>query len=119
MVGQPTLEIFKHAFSENKDPSLLAFMTWAFWYHCNQLRFNKMDCLLSQITHLSRERKVEFQHFHPVRILQQHRQHTIWKPPDQGSFKVNYDGAILVAQGRAGLGVIIRNSDGAVMTSLT
>ena len=78
-----------------------------------------MDCLLSRITHLSRERKVEFQRFHSVRIMQQHRQHTRWKPPDQGSFEVNYDGAILVAQGRASLGVVIRNSNGAVMASLT
>ena len=32
---------------------------------------------------------------------------------------MNYDGAILAAQGRAGLGVVIRNLDGAVMASLT
>ncbi|KAL4603908.1 hypothetical protein ACB092_10G157400 [Castanea dentata] len=54
MKGQPTLEIFKHAFSEKKDPSLLAVMTWALWYRRNQIRFNESVCPLSQITHLSK-----------------------------------------------------------------
>lgn len=36
-----------------------------------------------------------------------------------GSFKVNYDGAIFPEQGRAGLGVAIRNSEGAVLASLS
>ena len=47
------------------------------------------------------------------------RKHTHWKPPDFGQFKVNYDGAIFREQGRAGIGVVIRNSDGAVLASLS
>ena len=47
------------------------------------------------------------------------RKHTHWKPPDFGQFKVNYDGAIFREQGRAGIGLVIRNSDGAVLASLS
>ena len=48
-----------------------------------------------------------------------HRKHTRWKPPDFGQFKVNYDGAVFREQGRAGIGVVIRNLDGAVLASLS
>ena len=34
-------------------------------------------------------------------------------------FKVNYDGAIFADQGKAGIGVVICNSEGAVMASLS
>ena len=34
-------------------------------------------------------------------------------------YKVNYDGAVFSQQGKAGLGVIIRNSEGAVMASMS
>ena len=36
-----------------------------------------------------------------------------------GVFKVNYDGVLFIETGRAGLGVVIRNSEGAVMASLS
>lgn len=49
----------------------------------------------------------------------QHRKHTRWKPPDFDSFKVNYDGATFNEQGKAGIVVVIRNSEGAVMASLS
>ncbi|XP_023926109.1 uncharacterized protein LOC112037500 [Quercus suber] len=49
----------------------------------------------------------------------QHRKHTRWKPPDRGYYKVNYDGAVFEQQGRACLGVIIWNSEGEVMASMS
>ena len=45
--------------------------------------------------------------------------HTKWEPPDFGVFKVNYDGALFTETGRAGLEVVIHNSKGAVMASLS
>ena len=45
--------------------------------------------------------------------------HTKWKPPDLGAFKVNYDGATFAGTGKAGIGVVIRNSEGAVLASLS
>jgi ribonuclease HI len=41
-----------------------------------------------------------------------------WKPPVEGRYKVNYDGAIFRNTNEAGLGVIIRNARGEVMGSL-
>ena len=45
--------------------------------------------------------------------------HTKWKPLDLGCFKVNYDDAIFLEVGRVGIRLVIRNSDGVVMASLS
>ncbi|XP_075654720.1 uncharacterized protein LOC142624873 [Castanea sativa] len=85
-------EIFKRADSEKWDAELMAYTRW--------------------------DRKVEFQRLHPATVTQQHRNHTRWKPPKQGYYKVNYDGAVSSQMGKAGLGVIIRNCERAVMASM-
>ena len=67
---------------------------------------------------MSKDRKNEFQLLHKSVGPPQHRNHVRWKPPDQGLYKVNYDGAIFAQQARASIGVVIRNEDGAVMASM-
>ena len=110
---------FEHAFKENKDPSLLAFMAWSIQNRHNKVRFNEVVCPLQRIDQLSKERRAEFQNLHTVSPKQKHEMHTNWELLDLGVFKVNYDGAIFTGTGKAGLGVVIRNSEGAVMASLS
>ena len=119
MCGSTMKDIFKRVFSEKKDAELLAFTAWAIWNRRNQLRFNEVSCPLNQILSLSKDRKLEFQCIHPVTITPQHRNHTRWKPPEQGVYKVNYDGAMFNQQNRAGLDVVIRNIEGAIMASMS
>ena len=119
MGGKTMLDIFKHAFREDRDPSLLAFMAWTIWYRQSQVRFKEVACPLNCIDQLSKERKSKFQNLHPVRPKQQHVMHTKWKPLDLGCFKVNYDDAIFLEVGRVGIRAVIRNSDGVVMASLS
>ena len=119
MHGSTIKDIFKRAFSEEKDAELLAFTTWAVWTRQNQLRFNEASCPLNQIMSLSKDRKAKFQCIHPVTMTPLHRNHTRWKPPEQEVYKMNYDEAVFSQQGKAGLGVIIRNSEGAIMALMT
>lgn len=49
----------------------------------------------------------------------QHSNHKRWKPSESDVYQVNYDGAIFGEQGRASIGVVIQNSEGAVMASLS
>ncbi|XP_050258814.1 uncharacterized protein LOC126703786 [Quercus robur] len=42
-----------------------------------------------------------------------------WKPPMQDTYKVNYDDACFTKTDEAGIGVVVRNELGQVMTSLT
>ena len=41
--------------------------------------------------------------------------HTSWTPPPHTRYKINVDGIVFVAQKSAGIGVIIRDSDGSVI----
>ena len=41
-----------------------------------------------------------------------------WVPPDEGMYKVNYDGACFVDEEKAGIGVVVRNDRDQVMGSL-
>ncbi|XVF49916.1 hypothetical protein PTKIN_Ptkin04bG0054600 [Pterospermum kingtungense] len=42
----------------------------------------------------------------------------VWKPPEEGVFKVNFDSAIRLQEKRGSIGVVIRNSMGEVMGCL-
>ena len=42
-----------------------------------------------------------------------------WKLPDSGFFKVNFDGALFLDQRCAGLGVVVRDSDGLIIAALS
>ena len=119
MAGKTAREIFNHALEEDKDPSLLAYTAWALWNCRNKCRTNEPQYPLNQILQFARDRRKEFQTAQSTFPKQMHRKHTRWKPPDFGQFKVNYDGAVFREQGRAGIGVVIRNSDGAVLASLS
>ena len=46
------------------------------------------------------------------------RQHARWTPPPSDWYKANFDAAIFNDVGRAGLGVIIRDSQGLTMAAL-
>ncbi|KAL4621404.1 hypothetical protein ACB092_06G225000 [Castanea dentata] len=119
MQGQTAKEIFKRALEEDRNATLLAFTSWAIWNRRNQIRTGQTAWPLNQIPNTSKERKIEFQLLHPSNPKQQHKKHTRWKPPAEDNLKVNYDGAIFQEQGRACIGVVIRNSAGGVMASLS
>nr|XP_023880914.1 uncharacterized protein LOC111993302 [Quercus suber] len=42
-----------------------------------------------------------------------------WMPPPQGQYNVNTDGAVFANQRKVGLGVVIRDSNGDVITALS
>ena len=113
------MENFKRAFEERMDVELLAFTSWAVCNRRNQVRLKQQACPLDQIHVLSTDRKNEFQLLHQQTGTPQHRKHVRWKPPDQGCYKINYNGVVFNQQEKAGLGVVIRNEEGAVMASMT
>ena len=43
----------------------------------------------------------------------------IWKPPDPGTLKTNFDGSIFEDLGAAGIGIVVRNSSGTIVAALS
>ena len=48
-----------------------------------------------------------------------HSEDLRWKPPNSGLYKINFNGALFLDQGCAGLGVVIRDSDGLIIAALS
>ncbi len=97
-------------------------VTWSIWYHrnCQQLDhpIEEIHCLLLRSLELLTE-------FHQAQDDSPPKPGTPrpaclvkWEPPSVGIYKENFDGAIFVETSEAGIGVIIRNDQGAIMASL-
>ena len=73
--------------------------------------------ILQSATHLveefwlTNEEKTEYQ-ADPVPMA-------TWQPPSQGFYKVNMDGVVFTNRKQVGVGVIIRNGNGEVITALS
>ena len=94
---------------------------WSVWTQWNQVRLNKPSCSLHLISFLAKERLQEFLALNPHPPL--HRTASPlaqkWKPPQLRLVKINYDGARFTAENRVGIGVVIHDSEGMVLGSLS
>ena len=62
---------------------------------------------------------LEFKKFHKPPVKQLRPAIPVWKPPTAETSKTNVDGAIFENEGEAGIAVVIQNSYGEVMASLS
>ena len=104
---------------ENRDPALFSMTAWVLWNRRNNLRLGKPTVVLSQVLKEAKERLQEFSQQPNPAPPTTVRPATCWRPPDKSCFKVNFDGALFCQEHRAGIGVVIRNEEGAVITSLS
>ena len=92
---------------------------WSVWTQKNQTRLNKPHSTLSQIASSARARLDEFIAAQPVANLPQRNPRVSWQPPPCDLYKINYDGATFEHEGKSGIGVIIGDSHGAAIASLS
>ena len=62
---------------------------------------------------------LEFMKFHKPPVKQLRPAIPVWKPSTAETSKTNFDGAIFENEGEAGIAVVIQNSYGEVMASLS
>ncbi|XP_075663284.1 uncharacterized protein LOC142632844 [Castanea sativa] len=96
-----------------------AIVIWNLWNHRNNLRLGKVALPIDRITEHARERRLEALAPPVLHIPKRNQHQKIWSPPEAHGFKANYDAATFVEESKAGLGVVIRNSNGLVLASLT
>ena len=111
-------ELLKRIQSKPHTVALFAAMAWSIWYHRNKLRLDEPSRPLGQIRSFAREYIRDFQTLNYflscfVRIASRK-----WCPPVDDVWKVNFDGANSGESDKAGIGVVIRDSRGAVKAAL-
>ena len=94
-------------------------VAWAIWNRRNNLRLGKPAAPLSELIPQAQDRLRKFKLYNFSTIIPMGRPPTSWQAPNSNTYKVNFDGALFAAENSAGLGVVIRNSEGQVMLSLS
>ena len=105
---------------EGKSLELLAFMAWSVWDQRNKAHLNLQSSPLHQVAAQSRTRLVHYRadlQASEVQVGSHGSGANRWTAPLNGFVKVNFDGANAEASRLSGVGVVIRNSNGAVLAS--
>ena len=104
-----------------------AFVAWSIWHTCNASRM-KIPCLpYARLYQDSMDRLQEYQAAQtldepadsPVLDQEIHQAPTKWRPTCSNIYKANFDGAVFQELHKAGIGVVIRNSNGEVIGILS
>ena len=99
---------------------LFTTIAWHLWTRRNKLRLNEDAIPLNRVVLEAKRFLSLYQRSGSKSSRQQSRPKTIkWTPPNQHSFKTNFDGAIFSDKGEAGLGVVIQDHAGEIIAALS
>ena len=100
----------------------MASVMWTIWHRRNQVRTSSKEYLLSQVIPAASQALASF-HDSVFAIPKQSRHNAptqiSWSPPRVGTIKVNFDGAIFKDIRKAGIRVIVRDSNGQAIASMS
>ena len=112
-------DVFQKIRSKPALVPLFATMAWSIWYQRNKFRLKDNLLPLHNIVGFAKNYLGKF------KSLDRPRPHYCspilrrWLPPTAGSVKMNYDGAMFRESDNAGIGVVIRDSEGQVLATLS
>ena len=98
---------------------LFATTDWSIWCRRNKARLNEPVMPLQRVAVEAHHYLVTYRSRNSIMQKKQPQSRTRWRPPPLGRYKTNFDGAVFEETGEAGIGVVIRNSAGEVMASLS
>ncbi|KAL0009992.1 hypothetical protein SO802_005100 [Lithocarpus litseifolius] len=114
------LEVFQMCLEKSHPSDLFAMIVYLIWFRRNKLRVGETVADLKLINSMAKDALLEFQQAFPAPPNPPPaRSITKWLPPPKDWVKANFDGAIFQGRDEAGIGIIIRNDHGLVMTTLT
>ena len=98
---------------------LFAVTAWSIWYQRNKARLNDNPLPICNIADYAKNYLCEFKELDSHHSHRRRVSPTRWQPPSAGSVKTNYDGAMFAESNMAGIGVVVRNSEGRVLAALS
>ena len=100
---------------------LFAIQVWSIWNHRNKLRLNHSCCLTKELQNMAEDSWNEIQRsnlrLNRFSSSSSSTHQALWTTtPD--SYKINYDGALSIADNKSGIGIVVRDCHGEVIASL-
>ena len=92
---------------------------WFIWNQRNKIRVKDIVAPLEKTSDLAQQYLMEFQQLRSKPVTKKLPKKVIWKPPDAGLLKTNFDGAVFEDLGAAGIGIVVHNSSGEVLATLS
>ena len=91
----------------------IAMLLWAIWFRKNQIRVKNADYPISQVASNAQQALQDFSRATTSSLVSTHVPiRSRWSPPPSNSWKVNFDGVTFKEISKAGLGVVIWDSQG-------
>ena len=115
-------ELASFVMENSRNPELFVVLAWTIWTRRNQLRTSSKPFPLMQVIPSATQLIQDFtqaQPTIPTVMTRTQRQPAKWEPPTPPLLKINFDGAVFKEKGEAGIGVVVRDSHGMVIASLT
>ncbi|XP_042972957.1 uncharacterized protein LOC122304758 [Carya illinoinensis] len=98
-----------------EDFTLFFVLCWSLWYRRNQMQMEQTIIQPVQAAEHAISIYKAFKDVQGTTSRQQLQQLSKWQAPPDGFLKVNVDGAIFVDQRRAGIGVVLWDTNGVVL----
>lgn len=98
---------------------LFVVVAWFIWNHRNRLRLSEKGLATDRIFEAARTYLSDFQVRFPKTTAKATMGNIKWRPPVSATYKTNYDSAVFIDSGEAGIGVVVRNARGEVMAALS
>ena len=93
----------------------IVMVAWAVWTNWNKFSVWGVKKSSQQVVYGALDFLAKFQECGCAASGPSTKTQTSWTPPPHTRYKINVDGVVFVAQKSAGIGVIIRDSDGSVI----
>ena len=94
-------------------------LVWTIWYRRNKARTSPLAMPLDLVPQRAFESLMEFWSAQPRKVLAPIRPRIRWTPPPEDFYKINFDAAVVQEDNRAGIGMIVCDSNGLGMASLS
>lgn len=105
--------------SKNRNPCLFAMTCWSLWNRRKKVRMNEVVLAMERLFDQAVQLLQEFQNAHPAQPKAVHPVRPPWKSLDPSELKTNFDEAVFDDLNSAGIGVVVRNSQGDIMAALS
>ena len=112
-------DLCRLALQNQKGAELFITYCWFIWNRHNKIRVKEAIMPLEKIADQAQQYLMEFQQIRSKPTSKKLLKKIIWKPLDPGTSKTNFDGAVFEDLGAAGIGVVVRNSFGTIMATLS